>query len=469
MIRHIILREILDHLKSLRFLASFIMVAILFTGSAVLFIPEYSEQVDDYGHSRALMQKKISELAKQQTAIYRVFSFNYEGPWIFKRPNRQSFIAEGHDRDLPNAFQPSAFRVYGPSKQARSNMLLWRNEALDWSFIVGVVLSFLAFVFVYDAISGDRENGTLRLNFSNSVSRAALLIGKFLGAFICLGSIMIVGMLMNILIVVVAGGFGFTDVDFATVAIVMALSLLCLAAFLMMGLFISGITRESATSLVVGLLCWAVLVVIIPRSGGFVAKRMIALPTLSKARETAYEMESDARKHYEKKHPETANVGWSGHWSPGEALGPALEACDAWTASFDEYRNAMIRQVDAARSFTLFSPYSAYIMSLESLTGSGIVHYRRFFEQVRNYRLTMRRALLDVYPRPLNESGWNDTPNFRKSLEPLNPAAVPVFEEKRASLAASATAALPSVLILMLFITLFFAGAFVSFLQYDVR
>ena len=469
MIWHIVMRESLDHLKSLRFIASFLMVIALFVASAALFITDYHEQLADYGKNRSSMRQKVTELAKQQAAIYRVFSFNFEGPWIYKQPNSLSFIAEGHDRDLPNAFQPSAFRVYGPSKQVRSNMLMWRNEALDWSFIVGVVLSFLSLVFVYDAISGDREEGTLRLNLSHSVSRAAILIGKFIAAFICIGSMMIAGMLISILIITAAGGVTMTAPDYAATGIVMALSLACIAAFLMMGIFISGVTRESATSLVACLLCWAMLVVIIPRSGGFAAKHMIAIPTWNKARATAGEKENDARTRYGKKHPETANAGSSGHWSPGEALGPALDACDAWSASFDGYRNDMIRQVDDARMVTMFSPYSAYIASVESLTGSGIVHYRRFFEQVRSYRRTMQRALMDAYPRPLNEWGWEDTPKFRKSLEPLNPSAVPEFVEKRASLAESVAGAIPGALILALFIAVFFAAAFAGFLRYDVR
>jgi hypothetical protein len=35
-------------------------------------------------------------------------------------------------------------------------------DSLDWSFIVGVILSFTAIVLVYDGINGEKQRGTPR-------------------------------------------------------------------------------------------------------------------------------------------------------------------------------------------------------------------------------------------------------------------------------------------------------------------
>ena len=48
--------------------------------------------------------------------------------------------------------------------------------AIDWVFIITYLLSFIPFLFTFDAISGERERGTLRLCFANSISRSALLV-----------------------------------------------------------------------------------------------------------------------------------------------------------------------------------------------------------------------------------------------------------------------------------------------------
>lgn len=131
MLLQIIIKEVLEHLKSLRFILSFVMVIALFVVSAVLFISEYRQQMNDFDRNLNETLSQLSRRAGQQGGLFYVFSFNYDGPWIYKRPNHLSFISEGHERNLPNAFQPSAFRIYGPSKQVRSNILLWPDEAMD--------------------------------------------------------------------------------------------------------------------------------------------------------------------------------------------------------------------------------------------------------------------------------------------------------------------------------------------------
>ncbi len=146
----------------------------------------------------------------------------------------------------------------------------------------------------------------------------------------------------------------------------------------------------------------------------------------------------------------------------------AFETSDAWTMSFNEFRNGMINQVDLARKVTLFSPFSAYSLGVETLAESGIVHYRRFFEQVENYRRTMRQALLDLYPRTLDAAGWEGA-DYEKSVQPIKPSDVPMFEERRVPIRTAAAEALPYGGLLAVFTVFFFSAAFVSFLKYDVR
>ena len=50
---------------------------------------------------------------------------------------------------------------------------------VDWEFIIGYVLSFVGLLFVFDSISGERQQGTMRLILSNSIPRYTVLLGKF--------------------------------------------------------------------------------------------------------------------------------------------------------------------------------------------------------------------------------------------------------------------------------------------------
>ena len=475
MLRIIVVKEIADHLKSLRFMLTVLMVVVLFIASALLFIPDYHRQIDDYAQNRNEANAELSRRASQSYAMFHLYSFNYNGPWVYREPNHLGFISEGQERNLPNAFQPSAFKVYGPSTRVRSNLLLWRSEALDWSLIVGIVLSFAAIVLVYDALSGDRENGTLGLSLANNVSRATVLIGKFLGAFVCLAAALAVGVLTNLVILTVSGGIPFVTLDWAVIGLAFVLSLVYISVFLMLGLFVSGRTHESSVSLVVALLCWALFVIVIPRSGGFASTKIMKILPWHETAGKANEASGEAKEDYNEKHPEVKAASTSGHWSPSEPLERALIMSDAWMGVVDGYRNRMIEQVEFARKTTMISPYASFVGGLEMLTESGIVHYRRFFEQIRNHRLELRRHLLDLYPLPTTWNAWDE--NMRREYgeqakqlaNTVDFESIPKFEEHRSNLKVLVNRAQPYLLLLVLFGAVFFAGAYVSFLVYDVR
>ena len=476
MLSTIVVNEIMDHMKSLRLVLTFVLLIVLMALSATLYIPDYNRQVEDFSRNRSETMSKFSDLATQQAGLFFVYSFNFQGPWVYRNPNHLSFISEGHSRDLPNAFQPSAFRIYGPSKRIRSNILLWKSEELDWALIIGLVMSFMAIVLVYDRISGDRENGTLRLLLSNSVSRSTVIFGKFLSGFICLSTALLLGIIIHLIILTAFGNVPLAPGDWGVAGMTFVLSLIYISVFLMAGLFISSVTRESATSLVVALLFWALVVIVIPRTGGLIASRITEIPTWGDAQEQARQGERDTRNDYDAQYPSLAKAGMSGHWSPGEPLERAILMSDAWNDVIDDYRNQMMRQVELARAVTLVSPYACFTGCLEKLAESGIEQYRRFFEQVRDYKSSMRQSLLDAYPLPVTWHRWDanlqtekNMALYKQLLDPLDSESVPVFQEKRTDTVRLVNAAMPQILLLVLFNALFFAGAFMGFIRYDVR
>ena len=91
----------------------------------------------------------------------------------------------------------------------QSNPSLWNllpnSTQMDWAFLIGVVLSFAAILFTFDAISGERARGTLRLMLANSVPRHVLLGGKFLGALISIGLPFLMAVLVNLFLLYTSG------------------------------------------------------------------------------------------------------------------------------------------------------------------------------------------------------------------------------------------------------------------------
>ena len=152
--------------------------------NAVVHLQTHPEQVRKYSEKVIASQNEL----KSRTQLYTLLR---NGPGkLYKRPASLAFIADGGDAFLPNeSVNGHGWTLYGTTSlwslgYPRLNMntistLRPNAMAIDWVFIITYLLSFIPFLFTFDAISGERERGTLRLCFANSISRSALLVGKF--------------------------------------------------------------------------------------------------------------------------------------------------------------------------------------------------------------------------------------------------------------------------------------------------
>ena len=75
MLFHLILKEISDLLKSFRFMLTSILVIVLMVLSAILFIPDYHQQLQDFDRSRNTTLAQLSEAASQEGALFNIFSW----------------------------------------------------------------------------------------------------------------------------------------------------------------------------------------------------------------------------------------------------------------------------------------------------------------------------------------------------------------------------------------------------------
>ena len=109
-------------------------------------------------------------------------------------------------------------------------------EVLDWSVIVRYVLSFLCIVLSYNAISGERESGTLRLAFANPVSRGQFLMGKFLAHLLTLTVTLTLGSLISLAILALSGVLELNGLVARSYLFFLAGAVFFAALFLLLGL-----------------------------------------------------------------------------------------------------------------------------------------------------------------------------------------------------------------------------------------
>ena len=468
MIFYVIRKEILQGFLSLRLPLTLILVAAVMISGAFLFIENYQQQLADYSRNVEDNLRQLSRRADGSWyALYSVLSFNDQ--WIYRAPTRLAFLAEGHEKDLPNAFQVDAFTSKGPKKKLRGNYLVRKFEDLDWVFVVSVIMSFVAIVLVFDSISGERENGTLRLSMSNPVPRSAVILGKYLGIMAVLIIPLVMGMLSSMIIIAASGEVNIVGADWARIGMTILLSILYTSIFVMLGLFVSSLLRSSAASLVVLLLAWAVIVVIIPDTGGAIATSLWKFPSAGVVFGDARAAYTKARQEYEAHHPNA--VRWmSGNWSPRENLGVAMAVDDARMRVYKSYWGKMVAQVRFGYNATRFSPTTVYRRAVEVVAGSGVDHYESFMNQVEKYRFLLRGFLLDHYPLDIHRQ-YDDGREFSEALSTRTFAAadIPKFHDEPTPLEDSMRNSMWDIAILIFFNIAFFMAAYISFLYRDVR
>jgi len=150
-------------------------------------------------------------------------------------------------------------------------------DSVDLTFVVKIILSLFVILLTYDAISGEKELGTLKVALANSVPRYKILLGKIIGGF----SVIVLAFLLPLLIglAFMMGFFpqvlgDFTPDTWWRLLIIIAVYLLYLAVFFSVGLFVSAFSQRSSTSFIVLLVVWVLFVTIVPRVSLASAERL---------------------------------------------------------------------------------------------------------------------------------------------------------------------------------------------------
>ena len=340
--------------------------------------------------------------------------------------------------------------------------------ALDWSYIIGLVTSFVAILLTFDAISGERENGTLALVLSNAVSRVGVLAGKFLGAFIVIVIPLLIGVLLSALIVSLSGNVSVDGDEWARIGLMVALSFIYIALFIGLGLAISSHVTHSSTSLVVLLLIWIVLVVLIPNTFGTVVSTLHTVPTQREFQEKRIAALPSETKNYH----ELFKYG-----SPTDP-NPDRRALEFWadyitapwnieTRLNDEHLDAQFAQVQFARQILRLSPTVIYNYGMESLARTGFGGHHEFVKAARRYRQQFIEFIKET------DSTDPDSPHIfylkeGLSNKPVPFSSVPRFDEFRNdSLIAGET--LRDFGLLILFFMVISLVSFLAFLRSEVR
>ena len=465
---HIAKREIYDNLNSLRFALATVLFFGLMLTNAVVHIGEHPARMQKYHDA---VTESLNRL-KSRTNLYHIAQ---EGPgYLYKKPSPLHFCADGgeaflSDRVLGGFYAWATDGLAGfwqldympatlNSKNIRPDTI-----KIDWEFVIGYVLSLIAILFTFDSISGERERGTLRLTLANSVPRNTVLIGKFLGALVSISVPFTLAVLMNLLVISTSNDVQLGVEAWNRLGIIFFIAILYLCLFLALGLLVSSRVRHSAGSLVILLLTWVTFVVFMPSTLASIASGFSTPMTYDQFDARARQLVNELRGEYEARLQGTRE-------DPAKKIELAGEYVTKDVAERErlshEYLTQQHAQIQLARSVTRISPVVLVQHLLEVFAGTGFERHQQFVENVQRYAREYRGFVSDMDradPDSLHIIGTYDG----MSQKPVNPEAVPKFEDTR-NFRHDFNTATMDLLLLTLFFVVFLSGAYLAFVRIEI-
>lgn len=466
---HITKRELYDNLNSLRFaLATALLLALMLT-NAIGHLREHPKRMQKYHN--AVSESMARMASHTEDSLYKLAQ---QGPGnLYKKPSSLYFCAEGGDPVLPDTIEGGS--PFGYSSDLRGVWKLKYPDAninmrrvgpdvtkLDWAFVIGYVLSLIALLFTFDAISGERERGTLRLMFANSVPRHTVLIGKFLGALISVSIPFTLAVLINLLLISTSNAVHLNAEAWERLGIIFLIALLYTCLFLALGLLVSARAQRSAVSLVILLLVWITFVVFMPSTLAAIASEFS--PSMSS--EPVWKRRNQIQEELWQKYGKWL---WSDVVDKETLTGKSeffIQDADAEERLNREHLIEKVAQVQHARSLTRISPATLLQHLFESFAGTGFERHLQFVENAQRYARQLREFVADTDrsdPESLHIIGVREGMTKKKIL----PESVPKFDDTL-SLRKDFNTRATELLLLTLFVIVLLSGAYLAFVRVEV-
>ena len=494
----IVRREITANILSFRFLMGLLIYFSLIVTNLFVLTRGYEDRLQSY-------QTAIRENADEvkQVKIYSEFGQTRRLK-LDRKPKLLSIFNEGMDKRKGNTV--TVAHGYVPAVAAHhgsDNPYLNIFSSIDFTVICQVVMSLLALLFAYDAISREKEAGTLRLTLSCPIQRPTLLLGKYIAGMVSISLPLVASFVAGLLVVQFSPYVSFSSSDWGRILLIFLLSILYVSIFFLIGLFLSTRTHRSSITLMFSMCVWVLFVLIVPNLTVLLVEHASPIRSeesyKTQAAELWTEFEEKAR-NYLKQH---AKQGVENHWEYAKPSGMGISSestayGSGETVSMSGIRNSEgalflqefygfrenlraqyvdrvwqirkaylnenpNRQSLLALNISRISPAAIYYNAAAILAETDLGSFWRFMEQARQYRWEWVEYLRDG--KIFSSRRWFTGKN---SQEPLDLTGMPRFKEQGEGIGGSLQRAAPDIMILTALNILFFMGAFISFLRYDL-
>ena len=487
LIRH----ELLMNLMTFRFLITVITCMSLVLAGSIVLTDNYERRLVSYNENFQIHQERT----------FSAKTYSYFTPFLDRAPNPLSLFNQGLDKRAKNSIQVYIGEVpflWGDAHHNTGFNNPFRHllASIDLVSIFQILLSLLALVFAYDAIAGDRENGTLRLTLVNPVGRGLIVLSKYLGAMLCLTLPLFMSFLLALLLQLQSPVIHYSTDEFLRIGGIFLTTVVYTSTFYLIGLFISSMIHHTATALIVSMFIWVVLTLLYPNVSLFLVNRFInteekmeqANRAIHQIWEQFFRDKDKLEDPFEnpsllqKSRPMGMSRGYILQGKNATHIPEELEihipiatayfqeltslqmdgAKTAWRIRESAFSETYIRKSKIARNVLRFSPTGLYHLSTEAWAGTGLARMEDFFKTGRQYREMILDYFYDKkafssrqwFASDKGAVRWDDLPRF--SYHPPS-----VFKD-------ASSRALPNLFLLFFFNPILLIITFAVFSQQEI-
>lgn len=373
-------KEFRQRLFRLRFVAMLIALIVLVSATVIALAYEHRKQADDYNRRVELHRKEIEETG------YSLMRVDRPAPAL-------SSLFRGLGASAPDQIELDDSSPPDPKQTIETEATEAMFPAIDLSFCIGVVLSLVALLFSYDAITGEKERGTLKQVLSNSVSRATLLAAKWMALVATMGVLVIAALAWGALLARALPGSPFVirASDALVLLMICAVGILLVSTFTILGILVSSLVPSSSSSLAILMLVWVMLVFVFPNASPYLAVWLSPAQTYQQASRSEKQINSEMYEELKERNAKGAEKVKAEKLKGSEMDKIAREIRDQWNEERKEslsrvredYTARLRQQEKKSALIAALSPYGAATQAMAVLSDSGMESDDRFFRLAR--------------------------------------------------------------------------------------
>lgn len=499
-------KDFLLNLLSVRFVIGFVLC---------LFVIPFTLVVGGDGYLDQVRMYKVDK-ERADNNMKNIREYSRLRPYIIKEPAALSIFSKGITGNIGNRkrIEVGEVPLFLDGKTAtRDNPFLNAFFSLDFSTVIAILISLLALVFSYDAITREREDGTMKLTFTGQVGRITFLFGKLAGVLLTLLPILLFCYLLACLVVVLNPAIAFSAADWGGIVLLLATSLLYMLVFVLLGMFISTLSHSSSTSVIVSLLCWIWFLFLVPSISCYLSQTVAAPPLYDNVANALEDIDNRLQKECNEKLAQLnvqafyfnfreGSDGYMAIYGGNKSMILSHQRYVAWKepariayadkkwAVQKKYQDDLLHQQRVQQYFSWLSPSELFRQATQQLCRTDAGSYLRYMETIRRYRETFLRYLEDrkafdslqyITGAPLSSffddtrgdgGGGGDQRNkywFPDNCPALDLADMPHYEPGNISFPVTVGAALGRMAALLAVAVALLLGTIAVFMKYDVR